>query len=228
MMLSCYTSVICYPCCRCYWIETCTAVLIATLVIMRVRKLVSALALTTALATGAGGVVAAPAQAAPSSSTDFGSVDFGSSEFGTPNSLFLWQGVLTRYIVVLGAKMGTFGQTPAILDRRLNVAARLAKQHPFNRMVVSGGNTWWLPVSEAQFMNLGLLRRGIPMWQMVNEGRSTSTVQNATYTVGMLKAMGANGAVIVTNGFHMGRALNDFRAAARKQHARIEFRAAYA
>ena len=194
---------------------------------MRVRNLVSAVALSTALVTGAGVLTDAPAKAAPVS-TDLGSVDLGSSDLLTPNSIFLWQGIATRYIVVLGAKMGTFGQTPAILEQRLNVGARLAKQHPFNRMIVSGGNTWWLPVSEAQFMNLGLIRRGIPVWQMVNEGRSTSTVQNASYTVGMLKAMGANGAVIVTNGFHMGRALGDFRAAARKQHARIEFRAAYA
>nr|WP_064569610.1 YdcF family protein [Gordonia sp. LAM0048] len=161
-------------------------------------------------------------------STDFGSVDLGSSELGTPNSNFLWQSPGTRYIVVLGAKFGVLGQTPDVLKRRLNVAANLGKKHPFNRIIVSGGDTHWLPVTEAQFMNLGLIRRGIPMWQMVNEGRSTSTVQNAHYTVGMLKAMGANGAIIVTNGFHMDRAMKNFRDAARNQHARIEFRPAYA
>lgn len=161
-------------------------------------------------------------------STDFGSVDLGSSELGTPNSNFLWQSPGTRYIVVLGAKFGVLGQTPDVLKRRLNVAANLGKKHPFNRIIVSGGDTHWLPVTEAQFMNLGLIRRGIPMWQMVNEGRSTSTVQNAHYTVGMLKAMGANGAIIVTNGFHMERAMKNFRDAARNQHARIEFRPAYA
>jgi len=112
---------------------------------MRVRNLVSAVALSTALVTGAGVLTDAPAKAAPVS-TDLGSVDLGSSDLLTPNSIFLWQGIATRYIVVLGAKMGTYGQTPAILDRRLNVAARMAKQHPFNRMIVSGGNTWWLPV----------------------------------------------------------------------------------
>ena len=89
---------------------------------------------------GAGGVVAAPAQAAPSSSTDFGSVDLGSSELGTPNSNFLWQSPGTRYIVVLGAKFGVLGQTPDVLKRRLDVAANLGKKHPFNRMIVSGGD----------------------------------------------------------------------------------------
>ncbi len=196
---------------------------------MRVRNLLSAVAAATALSTTVG-TATATAEPTPIAvgSSDFGSVDFGSSDFGTPNSMFLWQSPPTRYIVVLGAKMGTLGQTPDILNRRLDVAARLAKQHPFNRVIVSGGDTWWLPVSEAQFMNLGLIRRGIPVWQMVNEGRATSTVQNALYTVGMLRGMGASGALIVTNGFHMPRALKNFRDAARKQHVRLEFRPAYA
>ncbi|MCD2145536.1 YdcF family protein [Gordonia paraffinivorans] len=159
---------------------------------------------------------------------DFGSVDFGSSEFGTRNSLFLWESPPTRYIVVLGAKFGVLGQTPEIMKRRLNHAAKLAKQHPFNRVIVSGGDTHWLPITEAQFMNVGLIRRGIPVWQMVNEGKSTSTVQNAENTVRMLKRMGATGAVIVTNDFHMDRALKNFRDAAKAQGARLVFRPAYA
>ena len=161
-------------------------------------------------------------------STDFGSVDLGSSELGTPNSNFLWQSPGTRYIVVLGAKFGVLGQTPDVLKRRLDVAANLGKKHPFNRMIVSGGDTHWLPVTEAQFMNLGLIRRGIPMWQMVNEVASTSTVQNAQNTVAMLKRMGGTGALIVTNGFHMERAMKNFRDAAKAQNARLTFRPAYA
>ena len=185
---------------------------------MRVRVAALIIAILTTLSVS----VAAPARA------DTGSLGAGSADLFSPSSIFLWQSPPTRYIVVLGAKMGTFGQTPAILAQRMNVAANLALSHPFNRMIVSGGNTWWLPVSEAQFMNVGLLRRGVPVWQMINEAASTSTVANATNTVAMLKHMGATGALIVTNGFHMGRALNDFRTAARKQHARLEFRPAYA
>lgn len=161
-------------------------------------------------------------------STDFGSVDLGSSELGTPNSNFLWQSPGTRYIVVLGAKFGVLGQTPDVLKRRLDVAANLGKKHPFNRMIVSGGDTHWLPVTEAQFMNIGLIRRGIPPWQMVNEVASTSTVQNAQNTVAMLKRMGGTGALIVTNGFHMERAMKNFRDAAKAQNARLTFRPAYA
>ncbi len=197
---------------------------------MRLRLVPCILAVTAALVTSTLGATAhaAPAPVAPHKAA--GSLDLGSSGTGmfSPASIFLWQNPGARYIVVLGAKMGTFGQTPAILDRRLNVAAQLGRTHPFNRIVVSGGDTWWLPVSEAQFMNIGLIKRGIPVWQMVNEAQSTSTVANATNTVRMLKAMGADGAVIVTNGFHMQRAMKNFRDAARTQHARIQFLPAYA
>lgn len=189
---------------------------------MRLRILAVVIAAVTALSVV--GTTTARADAGSSA----GSVDFGNSELLTKNSVFLWQSPPTRYIVILGAKMGTYGQTPEVLQRRLDVGAGLARSHPFNRVVVSGGNTWWLPVSEAQFMNLGLIRRGVPMWQMVNEDRSTSTKQNASYTVRMLKAMGATGAVIVTNGFHMPRAMKDFRDAAAKNKAKLQFLPAYA
>ncbi|WP_074851193.1 YdcF family protein [Gordonia westfalica] len=200
---------------------------------MRLRRMMSAIAVTAAVTT-AGVAVATSGDTSTAkiesaaTSLDFGSVDFGSSELGTPNSVFLWENPGARYIVVLGAKFGQLGQTPQIMTQRLNVAAKLAKQHPFNRIIVSGGDTHWLPISEAQFMNVGLIRRGIPVWQMVNEGASTSTVQNAQNTVRMLKGMGASGALIVTNGFHMERAMKNFRDAAKAQGARLTFRPAYA
>ncbi|MEO9326865.1 YdcF family protein [Gordonia aurantiaca] len=200
---------------------------------MRLRRIMSTVALTAAVLTGgvavsAAGDVNVTKIETAAVSTDFGSVDLGSSELGTPNSMFLWESPPTRYIVVLGAKFGTWGETPEIMNRRLNVAAKLAKQHPFNRVILSGGDTHWLPITEAQFMNIGMIRRGIPVWQMVNEGASTSTVQNAQNTVRMLKRLGATGALIVTNGFHMERAMKNFRDAAKAQGARLVFRPAYA
>ena len=146
----------------------------------------------------------------------------------TSVSQMLWQNPSARYIVILGAKMGTLGQMPSILSQRLDTGAALARSHPFNRVIVSGGDTWWLPVSEAQFMNVGLLKRGVPPWQMLNEDRSQSTVQNATNTVAILKALHATGAVIVTNPFHMTRALDDFRTAARQQHLNLVLTPDYA
>ncbi|MFT4042788.1 MAG: YdcF family protein [Gordonia sp. (in: high G+C Gram-positive bacteria)] len=194
---------------------------------LRLRTAATVMALATTL--GAGAATTAPAHADINlGSVDLGSSDLGSSDLFSANSLFLWQSPPTRYIVVLGAKIGALGQAPAILQQRMNVGARLARAHPFNRLIVSGGDTWWLPVSEAQFMNVGLLRRGVPVWQMVNEAKSVNTIQNAQNTVGLLKALGATGAVIVTNNFHMPRALKNFRDAAAKQRAKLQFRPAYA
>lgn len=194
---------------------------------MRLRKLAITLAATVVTTVGvtAGGMVAAPAEA--HTDTGSSSSDLAYDLF-SPTSIFLWQSPPTRYIVVLGAKVGLLGQAPEILQQRMNLGARLARTHPFNRVIVSGGDTWWLPVSEAQFMNIGLLQRGVPVWQMVNESASLSTVQNAEFTVAMLKAMGASGAVIVTNGFHMSRALKNFRDASNRQHANLQFSPAYA
>ena len=72
------------------------------------------------------------------------------------------------------------------------------------------------------------IHRGVPMWQMVNESASTSTVQNAEFTVRMLKSLGATGAVVVTNNFHMPRAMKNFRDAAKAQRANLLFQPAYA
>lgn len=198
---------------------------------MRLRTLATAALISVAAITGSAGVSHVALTAGGSGSLgSSGSMDFGSSadDVAGPVSGFLWQNPGGRYIVVLGAKVGTLGQNPEILDQRLSKAAALGRTHPFNRIIASGGGTWWLPVSEAQFMNVGLIQRGIPVWQMVNEGTSRSTVENANNTVRMLKSMGADGAVIVTNGFHMRRAIKNFRDAARAQKARIAFMPAYA
>lgn len=117
---------------------------------MRLRVMASIVAVV--LAVTVGGLVSSPARA-DNGSSDWGSSGLGSSDLLSPTSLFLWQSPPTRYIVVLGAKMGTFGQTPTILNERLDTGAALARSHPFNRVIVSGGDTWWLPVSEAQFMH---------------------------------------------------------------------------
>ncbi|WHU47181.1 YdcF family protein [Gordonia sp. L191] len=143
-------------------------------------------------------------------------------------STFLWQRPGDRYIVVLGARVGPRGQIPRILSDRLDVAAQLARTHPFNTVIVSGGDTWWLPISEAGFMNLELITRGVPPWQMINEKNSTSTAENAANTVAILNSRNADGALIVTNGFHMQRALGEFRTAAAQRGLTLEFRPAYA
>lgn len=136
---------------------------------------------------------------------------------------FLSADPLGRYIVVLGARMNPNGTPPAILSQRLDRAASLSRSHPINRIIVTGGNSWWLPVSEATFMHLQLFQRGVAPWQVIDEHTAMSTVDNADRVVAMLSGLRASGAVIVTNDFHMSRALKNFREAAEDQHANLTF-----
>ncbi len=88
----------------------------------RMRLRVVASIVVVVLAVTVGGLVSSPARA-DNGSSDWGSSGLGSSDLLSPTSLFLWQSPPTRYIVVLGAKMGTFGQTPTILNERLDTGA---------------------------------------------------------------------------------------------------------
>ena len=159
-----------------------------------------------------------------------GTVGAGAVASAAPVSpeAFLSGDPIGRYIVVLGARMNPNGSPPAILKDRLDRAAQLARSHPLNRVIVTGGNSWWLPISEASFMHFQLFLRGVPPWQVIDEHRAMSTVQNADNVVGMLSGMRASGAVIVTNGFHMQRAMNDFAVAARDEGANLDLVPAYA
>lgn len=119
----------------------------------------------------------------------------------------------SRYIVVLGARLNADGLLPAVLNSRLNTAAAIARLHPANKVIVSGGPTQPLPYSEAQAMFAGLVLRGVNPASIVLENDSFSTVDNARNTTQLLSAAGADGAVLVTSASHIDRALGTFRSA---------------
>lgn len=123
----------------------------------------------------------------------------------------------SRVIVVLGARINADGSLPAILSSRLQRAAALAHAAPRNRIVLTGGDTGSgvFRLTEAQRMHVELtLNHGVAPWRVTRDDTSQSTVSNATHTAALLHGMGARGAVVVTQGWHMGRALGDFRSAA--------------
>ena len=129
---------------------------------MRLRTLVTAVLVAVAAITGSVGVshITLTGNGSLGSS---GSLDFGSSADDVVGRSAASSGRTGRALHRRpGAKVGTLGQTPEILDQRLSKAAALGRTHPFNRIIASGGGTWWLPVSEAQFMNVGLIQRRDP------------------------------------------------------------------
>lgn len=124
----------------------------------------------------------------------------------------------SRYIVVLGARLNADGTLPGVLEARLDRAAAIARAHPAVRVIVSGGPTQALPYTEAEAMLAGLTLRGVNPLQIIPEQRSYSTVGNAANSTAILNHHRAQGAVLVSSGSHIDRALGNFRQAAPHLH----------
>lgn len=113
-------------------------------------------------------------------------------------------------IIVLGAQVrGT--RVSRALAQRLNAAADYLEKHPDAYVIVSGGQGPGEDLSEAEAMSLYLQEKGIPAERIILEDQSTSTAENLGFSFELLKdpedEMG-----VVTNGFHVFRAVHIARA----------------
>jgi uncharacterized SAM-binding protein YcdF (DUF218 family) len=118
----------------------------------------------------------------------------------------------TTDIVILGAGLFPDGGIRPVLEERLRTGYRLATEYPTARIIVTGG----VPQNgrtEAQAMGDWLRGAGIAPHRITEENDSNSTVQNAQFTDRILRERGTTGAVIVTNDFHLQRAVLNFRQA---------------
>lgn len=114
------------------------------------------------------------------------------------------------HIVILGAGLFPDGTIRPILDQRLQVGLRLAQTYPTAPIIVSGG----APQNnrtEAAAMYDWLVGAGVNPARIIREDRSANTVQNAEFSARILADRGATAAVIVTNDFHLKRAMSNFR-----------------
>ena len=119
---------------------------------------------------------------------------------------------VTTDIVILGAGLFPDGGIRDILDQRLRAGYRLATEYPTARIIVTGG----APRNgrtEAQAMSDWLVGAGIDPARITREDASGSTVQNAQFTDRIFRERGTTGAVVVTNDFHLKRAMLNFRQA---------------
>jgi uncharacterized SAM-binding protein YcdF (DUF218 family) len=80
--------------------------------------------------------------------------------------------------------------------------AALAQEHPGLPLIVTGDHH--------QIVRY-LLGQGIPKERILHEQAASSTVENARFTKPMLDQIGAQRVILVTNGFHVPRALAVFR-----------------
>ena len=131
-----------------------------------------------------------------------GFVIYGMTEKGEPE---------LEYIIVLGAHVK--GSTPsAPLRWRIEKAYEYLSENPHTLAVLSGGQGAGEDISEAECMRRELLALGIDESRLLLEDKSTSTAENISLS---LKIIGDKDAKIgiVTNNFHVWRALRTARRA---------------
>ena len=120
-------------------------------------------------------------------------------------------------MIILGAQWKTSGPS-YVLQKRLDKAIEYLNANPETKVIVSGGQGYNEPISEAEGMQGYLETAGIDPERILVEDASTNTTQNLIFS-GELLDKSEDSVVVITNNFHMFRAL----AIARKQgYAHVE------
>lgn len=107
------------------------------------------------------------------------------------------------YIIVLGAKVN--GTVPSLaLQYRADAAAEYLKDNPNTIAVASGGRGPGEEITEAEAISRILQDHGIEESRIIKESKSTSTIENLTFSKALLPPSAKKG-LIVTNDFHIYR-----------------------
>lgn len=121
------------------------------------------------------------------------------------------------YVIVLGAQWKN-GYPSYVLQKRLDAAIAYLNENPDTFVIVSGGQGSNEPISEAEGMAGYLQEAGIDAGRIVQENQSTSTNENLEFSAKYLDKA-EDRVVIVTNNFHVYRAVNIAR---KNGYARVE------
>ncbi len=113
-------------------------------------------------------------------------------------------------IVVLGSKLSPAGRPTPSLKRRIAQAVRLFHQGRAENLLLSGG-VHNHPTPEAEVMAAMARDAGVGAENIVIEARSLNTLENAAFTVAEMEKRGWRRAIVVTDNFHLPRALFTFR-----------------
>lgn len=109
------------------------------------------------------------------------------------------------YIIVLGSQVKEDGPS-RVLMYRLDAAADCLAEDPYVRCIVTGGQGYNEPFTEAEGMERYLIEKGIPAERIIKEDRATTTYENLLFSEAFLdKEKDAIG--ILTNNFHLRRSL---------------------
>lgn len=98
---------------------------------------------------------------------------------------------------------------PALL-RRVGHAAALYAAGGVRAIIATGGPDGAAP-TEARVMRDLLVAAGVPADAVIEEDRARNTLENALYSVAILRARGLGPVVVVSDRYHLPRALMLFR-----------------
>lgn len=109
-------------------------------------------------------------------------------------------------LIVLGC--GVKGESPSLMLRlRIEAAADYLKEHPDMPVVCSGGQGPGENISEALCIARELKARGIAEERIYLEDRSTSTSENLSFSLEVIRQEGlSESLLVVSNDFHLYRA----------------------
>ncbi len=108
-------------------------------------------------------------------------------------------------IIILGAAV--WGDEPSpVLRERCDWAFKIYEEGYAKEMILSGGHGNG-NISEAQAMKNYLMEKGVPENALHVEGKSRSTIENIGFSTEIMTEMGFDSAIIITNQFHLKRAV---------------------
>jgi uncharacterized SAM-binding protein YcdF (DUF218 family) len=118
--------------------------------------------------------------------------------------------ILYDAAVVLGAAVSADGRASPALLRRVGHAVALFHGGRAARLLMSGGLVR-RPPAEAELMRAQALAAGVPDDAVLTEARSRNTLENALFCREIIARQGWRRIALVTDGYHMPRALYCFR-----------------
>ena len=113
------------------------------------------------------------------------------------------------YVIIHGAGLLHGDQLSKLLRDRVDKAIQGYRKDPTPpKLIPSGGKGGDETISEAEAMRRYLLQQGIPEADILMEDQSATTLENLRFSAALMEREGLSGPVlIVTNGFHVYRAL---------------------
>jgi len=117
-------------------------------------------------------------------------------------------------IVLLGQSLDPGGSPPGTLASRAQEAAKAYREHESAAVIVaSGADPAQTGITEAEAARqLLVTTHGLPGAHIHKEVRANNTVQNAIFSLPIVRALGAHKVILVTSDFHMPRAMYTFEA----------------